>query len=116
MTDTKRRTPSGLDSPGRKLWASVLDDFDLAEHEAAQLEEACRVRDTISTLRTQLDADGVMLESSQGRRLHPAISEIRAQQLAMARLLATLDVPALEEDSLPKSPGVRGVYSLRKSS
>ena len=49
-------------------------------------------------------------------RLHPAISEIRAQQLALARLLATLDVPALAEDALPPSRGVRGVYGLRSVS
>ena len=112
----RRKAPLGLSVAGRKLWNSVLKEFDLAEHEAAQLEEACRVRDTIATLREQLDADGVMISSSQGSRLHPAVSEIRQQQLALARLLATLNVPALEEDSLPASTGARGVYSLRKAS
>lgn len=111
----QRRTPAGLKAAGKKLWDSVLQDFDLAEHEAAQLEEACRCRDTIVTLRGQLESDGTMIPSSQGMRLHPAISEIRAQQLALARLLATLQVPGLEEDALPASRGVRGVYSARRS-
>ena len=109
-----RRAPSGLSGAGRKLWDSVLAEFDLAEHEAAQLEEACRVRDTIRVLRAQVESDGTMIGSSQGARLHPAIAEIRAQQLAMARLLATLQVPALEEDSLPPARGVRGVYPIRR--
>lgn len=110
-----RRTPSGLAAAGRKLWDSVNDEFDLAEAEAAQLEEACRVRDTISQLRAALKSDGTMIKSSQGARLHPAIAEIRAQQLTLARLLATLAVPALTEDEaeLPPSRGVRGVYPLR---
>ncbi|MBG9887048.1 hypothetical protein ABE10_11010 [Bacillus toyonensis] len=107
------RTPPGLSRPGQKLWKAVVDDFDLAEHELAQLEEAARVRDTIAALRAQVDADGVMIHSSQGDRLHPAITEIRQQQLALARLLATLKVPGLEEDALPASRGVRGVYTGR---
>lgn len=113
---TGRRAPVGLGTAGRKLWDSVLDDFELAEHEAAQLEEACRVRDTIAVLRAQVRTDGTMIGSSQGARLHPAIAEIRAQQLALARLLATLQVPSLEEDSLPASRGVRGVYQMRGAS
>ena len=111
---TVTRAPNGLAPAGRKLWAAVTGAFDLAEHEAAQLEEACRIRDTIGTLRAQLEQDGTMLESSQGMRLHPAIAEIRAQQLALARLLATLQVPGLDEDALPPSRGVRGVYSPRR--
>jgi phage terminase small subunit len=107
------RAPSGLKGPGKRLWASVLADFELAEHEAAQLAEACFVRDRIEQLRAQVDTDGPMIESSQGARLHPCIAEIRAQQLALARLLATLGVPPLAEDSLPASRGVRGVYGLR---
>lgn len=105
--------PTGLNAAGRKLWDSVAEDFDLAGHESAQLEEACRVRDMIVTLRKRLAEDGTMLVSSQGMRLHPAIAEIRQHQLALARLLATLHVPGLEEDALPSSSGVRGVYKMR---
>lgn len=112
----RKHAPEGLQKPGRKLWDSVLDEFELAEHEAAQLEEACRVRDTIVRLREQLESDGTMLASSQGSRLHPAIAEIRAQQLGLARLLATLHVPGLDEDALPSSRGVRGVYRPRRAS
>jgi arginine/lysine/ornithine decarboxylase len=107
------RTPRGLEGPGKKLWKSVLDDFELAEHEMAQLEQACRVRDTIDALRARVEVDGVMISSSQGDRLHPAIVEIRQQQLALARLLATLKVPGLEEDGSPSARGVRGVYPGR---
>lgn len=105
------RAPKALDAAGQKLWKAVTGDFELAEHELAQLEEACRIRDTIVTLRKQVATDGTMLASSQGSRLHPGIVEIRQQQLALARLLATLRVPGLEEDDLPGSRGVRGVYT-----
>ena len=50
----------------------------------------------------------------RGSRLHPDIAEIRQQQLALARLLATLGVPGLAEDDLPTTRGVRGVYRGRR--
>lgn len=109
------RTPTGLDAPGRKLWASIVADFEMAVHELAQLEEAARIRDRIAQLRALVDAEGLMLESSQGSRLHPAIAETRQQQLALARLLATLGVPPLAEDALPPARGVRGVYGGRSA-
>ena len=113
---SRPRTPAGLASAGKRLWAAVLADFDLAEHEQAQLGEACFVRDRIDQLRHRVDADGLMIASSQGLRLHPAVREIRAQQLTLARLLASLRVPPLAEDALPPSRGVRGVYRLRSAS
>lgn len=103
--------PEGLEEKGTKLWASVVDEFELAEHELAVLEEACRIRDQLEKLRKAIKDDGTMIPSSQGSRLHPAIAETRQQQLAFARLLATLDVPGLEDDELPPSTGVRGVYT-----
>lgn len=113
---TKHRRPNGLSAPGGKLWDAVTGDFELAEHELAQLEEACHVRDMIAALRRQIDKDGTMISSSQGARLHPAIAERRQQQLALARLLATLGVPALDEDDLPASRGVRGAQSRGRRS
>jgi len=116
MTMSTTRAPTGLKCPGKRLWASVVAEFELAEHEAAQLAEACFIRDRIDQLRRQVVIDGLMIGSSQGVRLHPAVPEVRAQQLALARILATLGVPPLAEDSLPASRGVRGVYSLRSAS
>ena len=102
--------PAGLGAAGRKLWRSITDDFEGAEHETAILEEACRTRVLVATLRDQIETDGLMLPSSQGMRLHPAVAEVRQQRLTLARLLATLDVPSLDEDQLPAARGVRGVY------
>ena len=79
-------------------------------HELAMLEEACRTRDRIVQLDRQVSDDGLMLTSSQGSRVHPGVAEARAQRLTLARLLATLGIPALGEDNLPAARGVRGVY------
>ena len=61
----------------------------------------------------RVEADGLMMKSSQGLRVHPAISEARQQRLVMARLLATLGIPPLTEDggSMPAARSVRGVYA-----
>ena len=110
------RAPTGLKGPGRRLWAAVVAEFELAEQEAAQLSEACFVRDRIDQLRRQVVTDGLMIPSSQGVRLHPAVAEVRAQQLALARILATLRVPPLAEDALLPARGVRGIYTGRSVS
>lgn len=104
------KRPTGLKAPGRALWDATVERFELADHEGALLEEACRARDRIVELRKAVSDDGLMIESSQGMRLHPAVVEERQQKLALARLLATLSIPVLDEDDLPPSRGVRGVY------
>lgn len=107
------KAPVNLAASGRRLWSAVVAEYELAEHELAMLEEACRTRDLVARLRDELAASPLMLESSQGSRLHPAVAELRQQRLALARLLATLGVPGLAEDELPAARGVRGVYGSR---
>lgn len=111
-TNRAPAAPSTLGQAGTKLWRTIVRDFHLQDHELVQLEEAALVRDRIAQLRDLVDSEGPMITNSQGRRLHPAIPEIRAQQLTLARLLVTLGVPSLEEDNLPASRGVRGVYDI----
>ena len=101
--------PRGLKAAGKKLWEVSTAEFEWADHELALLEEACRVRDRIVELDAAVVSDGLMLSSSQGSRVHPAVGEARQQRLALARLLATLQIPGLEDDA-PAARGVRGVY------
>ncbi|MGX5356847.1 hypothetical protein [Kocuria sp. KH4] len=105
--------PPHLGGAGRKLWRSVVTEFYFPAHDLAVLEEACRVRDRIAGLEEAVNNDGLMIPSSQGSRLHPAIGEQRQQRLALARLLATLGVLGVDDEGqdLPPSNGVRGVYT-----
>ncbi|BCW85045.1 hypothetical protein NicSoilE8_27180 [Arthrobacter sp. NicSoilE8] len=105
--------PRGLNAAGRKLWDVSTAEFEWAEHELALLEEACRVRDRIVQLDAAVSADGLMLASPQGSRVHPAVGEARQQRLVLARLLATLQIPGLDDD-LPAARGARGVYGGRR--
>lgn len=114
---TSPKPPEGLSAAGRKLWRSVLTDFDLTEPETAVLREACRTADSIDGLQALLDRDGLMSESSQGPRVHPALVELRQQRIALARLFAALRIPFGEEtegvgSARTQTRSTRGVYGL----
>lgn len=114
MTDGKPppKAPRDLAKSGRALWRAVVAEFDLDEHERALLHEAARTRDLCDGLQAQLDTDGLMSESSQGARVHPAAVELRQQRIVLARLLAALKVPSGEDETAPnRAP--RGVHVVR---
>lgn len=110
---TELKAPVGLKTAGKKLWQSSTDEFELAEFELSILEEACRTRDNIRDLDKAVRDDGVMISSSQGSRLHPAIAEARQQRLTLARMLVTLQIPGLDDD-LPAARRVRGASGGRR--
>jgi hypothetical protein len=117
MAQNVPRPPAGLRKSGRALWRAVLTDFELEQHETAILTQACRVADLCDTLQAKVDAEGIMSETSQGPRVHPAAVELRQQGIALARLMTALRIPAGESDNRDAHrPGVRGVYSLRGGS
>lgn len=119
MSAERPRTPPGLRAPGRRLWASVVDDYELDEHEMAMLVEAVRTVDLLDLLDARVRADGPIVASPQGDRAHPAVVEARQQRIALARLLAALRLPSGEEGDRASGArpqrrvGARGVYGIR---
>lgn len=86
-----------LGARGRAFWdaAQVLYEFDI--HEGEVLLEACRTLDVIDSLAGVVARDGVMSVGSQGQPvLNAAVSELRQQQAAVARLLTQLNLDAAE--------------------
>lgn len=115
MAHTIPRPPAGLSKTGRALWRAVLTDFELDDHESAILTQACRLADLCDTLQGTLDTEGVMSQSSQGTRVHPAAVELRQQSIALARLMTALRIPAGEstgEGRTQHRRGLRGVYGI----
>jgi hypothetical protein len=109
------KAPAGLGVAGRRLWRSVLRDFDLAEHERLLLAQAAHVADVCALLQVQVDADGPLSVSRLGeRRSHPALVELRAQRLLLARLIVALRVPLGDQEQHGPPRGqlraLRGVY------
>jgi hypothetical protein len=113
------RPPAGLKAAGRKLWTSVLADFELDNHEMVLLLEACRTIDVLNALDELVGAEGLMSETSQGPRVHPGVAEARNQRIALARILAALRVPLGDQEGSSgsgrqqKRQGVRGVYAIK---
>lgn len=111
--------PQELGKTGRALWQAVLADYELTEPEQVLLREACRTADSIDALQDLLAAEGLLAESSQGVRVHPALVELRHQRLTLARLWSALRVPIGEDQEAAgrtQHRGIRGVYSLRSVS
>lgn len=109
------RPPRGLKTAGRRLWRDVQSKYELEEHETALLTETCRVTDRLEALARIVEAEGVM-EAGTGRA-HPALVESRQLGIALARLQASLRLPAgAEGDNQAgarrpqRRTGVRGIY------
>lgn len=115
MSSDIPRAPRGLGSSGEALWRAVLTDYELDEHETSILTQACRISDACDKLQGIVDDEGVMSESSQGTRAHPALVELRQQGIALARLMTALRIPAGESSDGrgQQRPGVHGVYSIK---
>jgi hypothetical protein len=110
--------PTGTRAGGARLWSSILDEYELEEHEMALLREAVRTIDLLDALDRAVRADGALHDSPQGLRAHPAAVEARQQRIALARLLAALRLPAGEEDAgetrrPQRRVGVRGMYAIK---
>lgn len=114
--------PKGTGTAGRALWRSVVDVFDLEEHERALLVEAVRTVDLLAELDQAIKAEGAVVDSPQGRRANPAAVEARQQRIALARLLAALRLPSGDEGDgratarPQRRVGARGVYGIRSAS
>ncbi|MGB3483611.1 MAG: terminase [Mycobacterium sp.] len=120
MTD--RQPPDGLAAAGTALWTAVANVLDLDEHEALALRELCRTADALDLLQAIVDRDGLLAESSQGLKAHPALVELRQQRIAFARLVSAMQLPSgltaptqgggQTVQPTQQRPGVRGVYAI----
>lgn len=102
---------------GTALWQSVNDVLVLDSHEEKLLAELCRTADACDELQKIVDRDGVLADSSQGVRAHPALQELRQQRVAFARLIAALGLPsgirdAAAQATRTKPRQIRGVYRI----
>jgi hypothetical protein len=102
---------------GTQLWQSVTAVLVLDAHEEQLLVELCRTADQLDELQKIVDRDGVLSDSSQGVRAHPALQELRQQRIAFARLVTALGLPSGMRDAQSqtkrgKPRPVRGVYRI----
>ena len=65
------KAPTGTRAPGRRLWSSIVDVYELEEHETALLTEAVRTVDLLDLLDARVREDGPIVDSPQGKRAIP---------------------------------------------
>jgi hypothetical protein len=98
--------PRGLSETAEGLWWWVLagegadhDGYELDAHELGLLREAARTLSRCDELAGVLEAEGLTTTGSKGQTVaHPALAEVRQQQLAYGRLVAQLRLPEGEDD------------------
>lgn len=113
MTDTQAlpRLPRGTRAAGRRLWADVLDRFELDEHELALLREAVRCVDLLDRLNETVRRDGPTITNTRGDVVtHPAAVEARQTRLVLARLIASLRLPDDDGERAQRRGAARGSY------
>lgn len=104
--------PNDLGEVGTALWAEVqaqLDaEWELDRRDYEALYRACQCADQIAALSAVIDAEGVTTIGSRKQVVvHPAVPELRQQQLAQARLLATIELRDPAEKHASESPSTR---------
>jgi hypothetical protein len=108
---TVPRAPKGLGIEGRRLWRGVLADLDFEDHELAVLRRACHVADRCTALQEVVDCEGMFAENRLGeQKMHPALIELRQQELLLAKLVAVLRIPPAEDEQhRPQLRTLRGI-------
>jgi hypothetical protein len=112
--DDTPRPPAGARAAGKRLWAAVVDRYDLEQHELVLLREAVRCVDTLDDLEAQVRRDGLMVPGNTvgTERVHPAAVEARQLRITLARVIAALRMPEHDADRPQRRTGARGVYQL----
>jgi hypothetical protein len=114
VTERKPSPPVNTAAGGLRLWESIVDGYDLDEHELSLLREAVRLVDRCDALAAIVERDGVMAPGpGLTMRAHPALTEARQQQIALARVFASLRLPSGDESTgrPQRRVGVRGPYN-----
>jgi hypothetical protein len=74
-----------------------MGPFELDGHNLEMLRQAVAVADLVARCDELVEAEGPVVDSPQGRKPHPALTEGRAQRALLARLVAGLGLPDGDE-------------------
>jgi hypothetical protein len=110
----KSTAPKDLEARGRRFWRTVTTSWTLEADELELLTEVCRTLDICERLQALLVAEGLTVPGSTGQpRVHPAAGELRSSRQVLGRLLAQLELPDLEGESLPSPATARARKAAR---
>jgi hypothetical protein len=102
-TTTSISPPRKLGDLGLSLWQSIQDEYKIDDAAGRELlAQACECADRIGRLAAKIDADGEVLETEHGPKVHPAVKEELAGRAFIVRTLRAL---GLTLEPLRSGPG-----------
>lgn len=119
MTSNARPTaPRGLDTAGKRLWKSIVDDLpdhlELTARELVILTTAARQADTNAALERAITTDGVIVAGSKDqKRLNACVTELRQGRIAVSHLLGQIDLSDSSSERTAASRRAKNAADIR---
>ena len=114
MSDRLPPAPKGSGASGKRLWRSVIEVYDLDEHELVILRRAVRTVDLLDALDEKIEQDGLTTVNQRGDVVAaPAVIEARQQAQVLMRLVAQLRLPDDQGHRGQRRGAPRGAYQRR---
>lgn len=97
--------PEHLGEHGRKLFAEIVEEFELGPHELVILEQACGELDLCKRLEAEVSKlDSFRIKGSRGQDVAaPEVQELRQHNLTFASLISRLKISDEAPAEKPKS-------------
>ena len=87
MITTKRKPPTTLGTCGKKLWSSIIAEFEIAEsHSLALLEKVCIQADRCESARKEIAKTGISILDRYGCLKENPIIATERQAINLMRL------------------------------
>src|ERR1700753_3547696 len=85
--------PRGTGVSGARLWRDLTRRYEFEQHELLLLRQVVRTVDLLGKLQVAVGREGPTVDG----KVHPAVREVRQQEIVLARLLAALRLPTGDE-------------------
>jgi hypothetical protein len=100
MSGDSLQPPDGLEEAGLRLWTAITEAFDLNAGELEILRQACATSDEIVQLERELRSTSLTVAGYNGQpRPNPLIRILQEHRLLLRRLVDSLRLPDLDEES-----------------
>jgi P27 family predicted phage terminase small subunit len=96
--------PAHLSKAMQSWWREVVREYELEPHHLLLLRVACDAHDRLREAQDVLAREGLTLETSTGRKMHPAVLIERDSRTAFMKAIRELDldmVPVADSSSRP---------------
>jgi phage terminase small subunit len=109
MAPESPNPPSHLSAKGARLFASILERYELDPEGIATLTMAIEAHDLAATARRKLKDEGLIVDGPGGRPMaHPCVGIHRDCLASWRQLLGQLGIPADTDE--PQGRTIRGQY------